>query len=247
MSKKKRRRVKAVRCDDSYVVGDDGAYEYAMTDEEDNAPDDEVYRPGGLHNTDKTEEADNAMQRLKDYVESMKQMEAAERMKQTMLEMDMKMSSGKQGKKVDVNSTSCVFDLPDGFAESDDTPHMYITGKYPDDPSNIFCLTEPSEAGMQMLDADRFRNMVEDAYEEKFGELVDVVINEFTELFMDRYRTFRIKCSYDISGVHMSQLEYIINAEQSYVIIYTTADDDSRMSEFEKSAETIRVERMQQQ
>ncbi len=247
MSKKERLRVKAVTYDDSYVVGEDGAYEYPETDDEDNAPDDEVYRPKGLHNIDKTEEADNAIQRLKDYMESMKQMEAAERMKRTMIEMDMKMSAGKHVEKNNANSTSCVFDLPDGFAESDDTPHMYVTEKYPDDPSNIFYLTEPAEAGMQMLDEESFRNMVEDAYEEKFGELVDVAINEFTELFMDRYRTFRIKCSYDISGIHMSQLEYIIIAEQSYVIIYTTADDDSRMSEFEKSAGTIRVERMQQQ
>jgi hypothetical protein len=245
------KKYKADRGDDSYVVDDDGAYE--RSDSlifGENGPDDEVYRPKGLHNVQtkpisKVEDADNALQRLKIYMDTMTQMEAAERMKQTMIEMDMKMSAHKKDEKETPHTTKCVFDLPDGFMESDDTPHMYVTDKYPDDPSNIFYLTEPAEAGMQCLDKEGFRDMVEDAYEEKFGELVDVQIDEFTEFFMDRYRAFRVKCSYDIDGIHMSQLEYIINAEMAYVIIYTMADDVDRMDEFEKSAATIRVERTQ--
>ena len=202
-------------------------------------------RSSDRQNIKKAYDADDAMSRLGDYVENMKQVEAAERMKQTMLEMDLRMSkegsndNGVGGRK----ATNCVVELPEDFYESKDTPHMYITGEYPDDPSNIFYLTEPAEAGMQCMDADGFRSMVEDAYEDKFGDLIDVDVEEFTEFFMDRYRSFRIKCSYDVEKVHMVQLEYVINADKTYVVIYTTTGRrDARMEEFEESAKTIRLE-----
>lgn len=205
-------------------------------------------RSSDRQNIKKAHDADDAMSRLGDYVENMKQVEAAERMKQTMLEMDLRMSRNDGTDHSDGNfgggkATNCVVELPEDFYESKDTPHMYITGEYPDDPSNIFYLTEPAEAGMQCMDADGFRSMVEDAYEDKFGDLIDVDVEEFTEFFMDRYRSFRIKCSYDVEKVHMVQLEYVINADKTYVVIYTTTGRrDARMEEFEESAKTIRLE-----
>ena len=49
-------------------------------------------RSSDRQNIKKAHDADDAMSRLGDYVENMKQVEAAERMKQTMLEMDLRMS-----------------------------------------------------------------------------------------------------------------------------------------------------------
>ena len=40
----------------------------------------------------------------------------------------------------------------------------------------------------------------------------------------------------------MTQLEYAINADKSYVITYSQTEDYDRMEEYEASAETIRLE-----
>lgn len=231
---------------ESYEIDEEGSYVRSEPHADDNASDSEVYRPDYLKNgkiNRYADEADDAMRKLHELIETVKQTEAAERMKQTMISMDARMlRNGSSDTACTENKVKCVFDLPDGFFESEDTPHMYVTERYPEDPSNIFYLTEPAEAGMQSLDEEGFRATVEDAYEDKFGDLIDVNVEEFTEFFMDRYRSFRIRCSYDVEKIHMMQLEYVINADRTFIIIYTTVGDSARMAQYEESAKTISLQ-----
>jgi hypothetical protein len=45
-----------------------------------------------------------------------------------------------------------------------------------------------------------------------------------------------------VGEIEITQLEYAINADKSYVIIYSQTGDYDRMEEYEASAETIRLE-----
>ena len=45
-----------------------------------------------------------------------------------------------------------------------------------------------------------------------------------------------------VDGVEITQLEYVINADKSYVVTYSQTDEYYRMDEFEASAATIELE-----
>lgn len=136
----------------------------------------------------------------------------------------------------------CSFTLPEDFAESEDIEGMYVTKRYPIDASTIYYVALGRDVALQLMTEETFKEQAEGNFRREYGEDIEVHIDSFERIQIDGCPAFRILCHYQVGDTKMTQLEYAINADKSYVITYSQTDDYDRMEEYEASAETIHLE-----
>lgn len=136
----------------------------------------------------------------------------------------------------------CSFTLPEAFSESEDIEGMYVTKRYPIDASTIYYVALGRDVALQLMTEETFKAQAEENFRKEYGEDIEVHIDSFERIQIDGCPAFRILCHYQVGDTKMSQLEYAINADKSYVITYSQTDDYDRMEEYEASAETIHLE-----
>lgn len=136
----------------------------------------------------------------------------------------------------------CSFTLPEAFAESEDIEGMYVTKRYPIDASTIYYVVLGRDVALQLMTEETFKAQTEENFEKDYGEKIEVTIDSFERIKIDGCPAFRILCHYQVGDTEITQLEYAINADKSYVITYSQTSDYDRMEEYEASAETIRLE-----
>lgn len=136
----------------------------------------------------------------------------------------------------------CSFAVPEDFTELEDVPGMYVTERYPIDASTIYYVEMDQDISMQLMTEESFVEQTQNNFKGAYGMDVDVELESFERTTIGGYPAFRIVCSYELDGVGMKQLEYVINADTSYVITYSQTGDYDRMEEFEISASTIQIE-----
>lgn len=136
----------------------------------------------------------------------------------------------------------CSFTLPEAFSESEDIEGMYVTKRYPIDASTIYYVALARDVALQLMTEETFKAQAEENFEKAYGEKIEVIIDSFERIKIDGCPAFRILCHYQVGDTEMTQLEYAINADKSYVITYSQTADYDRMEEYEASAETIRLE-----
>ncbi len=136
----------------------------------------------------------------------------------------------------------CTFDIPEGFAPSEEMADMYVTKRYPIDASAIYYAAMEEDISQQLLTKEAFQEQLEADLEEAYGEAVEVAVDSFERERISGYPAFRILCHYEVNGVKITQLAFAINADKSYMITYSQTSDYDYMEAYEASAETIRVE-----
>ncbi len=136
----------------------------------------------------------------------------------------------------------CSFTLPEDFSESEDIEGMYVTKRYPIDASTIYYVALGRDVALQLMTEETFKAQAEANFLKEYGEEIEVHIDSFEQIRIDGCPAFRILCHYQVGDTRISQLEYAINADKSYVITYSQTDDYDRMEEYEASAETIHLE-----
>lgn len=135
----------------------------------------------------------------------------------------------------------CSFTPPEAFAESEDIEGMYVTKRYPIDASAIHYTTLEKDEAMQLMTEETFKAQTEEQFEGVYGEEIEVTVDSFERMKIDGCPAFRILCHYRVGDTEMTQLEYAINADKSYVITYSQTDEYDYMEEYEASAETIHL------
>lgn len=136
----------------------------------------------------------------------------------------------------------CSFTLPEAFSESEDIEGMYVTRRYPIDASTIYYVALGGDVALQLMTEETFKAQAEANFLKEYGEEIKVHIDSFERIRIDGCPAFRILCHYQMGDTQISQLEYAINADKSYVITYSQTSDYDRMEEYEASAETIHLE-----
>lgn len=136
----------------------------------------------------------------------------------------------------------CSFTLPEAFSESEDIEGMYVTKRYPIDASTIYYVALGKDVALQLMTEETFKAQAEENFKKAYGEEIEVIIDSFERIKIDGCPAFRILCHYQVGDTEMTQLEYAINADKSYVITYSQTEDYDRMEEYEASAETIRLQ-----
>lgn len=135
----------------------------------------------------------------------------------------------------------CTFTLPEGFMEIEDIPGMYVTKRYPIDASTIYYVEMDKDISMQLMTEDTLLIQIQSNFEQIYGTSVDVDLKSYDKIEIDGYPAFRILCTYTVDDVEITQLEYVINADRSYVVAYSQTNEYDRMEEFEASASTIHL------
>lgn len=136
----------------------------------------------------------------------------------------------------------CTFALPEDFIEVEDIPGMYVTKRYPIDASNIYYAEMEKDISMQLMTEETYVEQIEENFRTLYDMDIDVNLQSFEKIKISGHPAFRILCSYMVDGVEITQLEYVINADKSYVVTYSQTDEYYRMDEFEASAATIELE-----
>lgn len=136
----------------------------------------------------------------------------------------------------------CSFTLPETFMESEDIEGLYVTKRYPIDASSIYYVAMDRDVALQLMTEESFKEQAEENFRKEYGEDIEITIDSFERIQIDECPAFRILCHYQVGDTKISQLEYAINADKSYVITYSQTSDYDRMEEYEASAETIRLE-----
>lgn len=135
----------------------------------------------------------------------------------------------------------CTFTLPEGFTEIEDIPGMYVTKRYPIDASTIYYVEMDKDVSLQLMTEENFLVQIQNNFEQIYGTDVEVDLKSYEKTEIDGYPAFRILCSYTVDGVEITQMEYVINADKSYVVTYSQTSEYDRMEEFEASAATIHL------
>lgn len=135
----------------------------------------------------------------------------------------------------------CTFEVPEGFEESQDVDNLYVTARYPLDTSMIYYEVMDGDISLQLMTEEMFKEQAKENISQIYGEDVEVNIDSYESVKIDGYPTFRILCHYEAEGIKISQLEYVINADRTYVVTYSQTSDYDWMEAFETSAATIHV------
>lgn len=138
-------------------------------------------------------------------------------------------------------TTGCSFDIPEGFAESEEEANLYVRKRYPIDASTIYYAEMEEDISLQLLTKEAFTEQMEADLQDVYGEDVEIVVDSFEHVEISGYPAFRILCHYTVGGVEITQLQYAINADRSYMITYSQTSDYDYMELYEASAATIEV------
>lgn len=141
----------------------------------------------------------------------------------------------------DKSTKGCLFDIPEGFEESQETDNLYVTARYPLDASMIYYEVMDGDISLQLMTQDMFLEQVEESFRQMYGDDIEVSIDSYESVKINGYPAFRILCHYEADGIKITQLEYIINADKTYAITYSQTSDYDWMEVFEESAATISV------
>ena len=139
------------------------------------------------------------------------------------------------------STTGCSFDIPEGFAESEEVANLYVRKRYPIDASTIYYAVMEVDIALQLLTKETFAEQMAADLQAAYGEDVEVVVDTFEAVEISGYPAFRILCHYSVGGVEITQLQYAINADRSYMITYSQTSDYDYMELYEASAATIEV------
>ncbi|MCM1386617.1 MAG: hypothetical protein NC231_04760 [Bacillus sp. (in: Bacteria)] len=140
-----------------------------------------------------------------------------------------------------VKTRGCTFTLPEGFTEVEDIPGMYVTKRYPIDASTIYYVEMDKDISMQLMTEETFLTQTQNNFEQIYGTDVGLDLKSYEKMEIDGYPAFRILCTYTVDDVEITQMEYVINADKSYVVTYSQTSEYDRMEEFEASAATIHL------
>ncbi|MDE6662722.1 MAG: hypothetical protein K2K46_05180 [Lachnospiraceae bacterium] len=142
-----------------------------------------------------------------------------------------------------IETKGCTFVPPEDFEELPDMEGMYVSEHYPVDASTIYCTEKKMDISLQLMTEDTFTDHMKKELKKLYDSEVEIKVDTFEKITIDDFPAFKIICSYSYGDVKITQLEYIINADKSYIIIYSQTDDYDRMEEFKASAETIQIKK----
>lgn len=139
------------------------------------------------------------------------------------------------------STRECTFEIPEGFEESEEAEDLYVTTRYPLDTSMIYYAVMDQDTSMQLLTEELFKEQAEANLRGIYNEDIVIDIESFESTRISGYPAFRILCRYEVDGIKVTQLQYAVNADKTYMIVYSQTNDYDWMEAFEESAATIKV------
>lgn len=135
------------------------------------------------------------------------------------------------------------FEVPENFAPLESNPNMYVTRRYSLDISNIYYQESEVDYLLQLMTEDSYKEMALQDFKETYGMDVDLQIDSFQETKISGIPSFQIESRFDLEGITIEQTTYIVNADKTYMLVYTTTNEYDTDLAFADSQDSIRVKK----
>lgn len=131
--------------------------------------------------------------------------------------------------------------LPEGYDEST-TSGLYLNKDYPDDQSNLYLYTTEKDADFlatMQNGQEEFTEHLAAAYQEQYGERPEITVVQYLAAKVGDYDAYVVELTYTLQDVFYDQLEYIVDADQTYYVAFSQVGAYEWMELFRESAQSI--------
>ena len=135
------------------------------------------------------------------------------------------------------------FEVPEKLAPLESKPNMYVTRRYSLDISNIYYQESEVDYLLQLMTEDSYKEMALQDFKETYGMDVDLQIDSFQETKISGIPSFQIESRFNLEGITIEQTTYIVNADKTYMLVYTTTNEYDTGLAFADSKDSIRVKK----
>ena len=135
------------------------------------------------------------------------------------------------------------FEVPENFAPLESNPNMYVTRRYSLDISNIYYQESEVDYLLQLMTEDSYKEMALQDFKETYGMDVDLQIDSFQETKISGIPSFQIESRFSLEGITIEQTTYIVDADKTYMLVYTTTNEYDTGLAFADSKDSIRVKK----
>ena len=135
------------------------------------------------------------------------------------------------------------FEVPENFAPLESNPNMYVTRRYSLDISSIYYQESEVDYLLQLMTEDSYKEMALQDFKETYGMDVDLQIDSFQETKISSIPSFQIESRFSLEGITIEQTTYIVNADKTYMLVYTTTNEYDTGLAFADSKDSIRVKK----
>ena len=135
------------------------------------------------------------------------------------------------------------FEVPENFAPLESNPNMYVTRRYSLDISNIYYQESEVDYLLQLMTEDSYKEMALQDFKETYGMDVDLQIDSFQETKISGIPSFQIESRFSLEEITIEQTTYIVNADKTYLLVYTTTNEYDTGLAFADSKDSIRVKK----
>lgn len=142
-----------------------------------------------------------------------------------------------------IKTKKLSFEVPEEFAPHEKNKNMYVTRRYSLDLSNIYYEEREVDYLMQLMTEDTYKEMALQDLKDTYGMEFDLKIDSFKETKISGIPSFIVESHFEIEGINIKQSTYIVNADKTYILVYTLTNEYDHDEEFEASKQTIQVER----
>lgn len=130
--------------------------------------------------------------------------------------------------------------LPDGFVEYDGGEGIYVYKTYPKDVSTISHVISEGDENITEMSQEEYKDMLEADFLDAYGDNVQIKINTYEKIKVDKRSGLKIKLEYTFKNVEYEQLIYIIyNGNETHHLNFLQEKGGGWMEKFEESASTI--------
>lgn len=135
-----------------------------------------------------------------------------------------------------------TYDLPEGFTEDSTTAGMYYGPDYPYDTSNVYVSSSVDDPMGLNYTEDQFVELITTTYESQGYTVSDIDMIEFTTGKLDDYDTLLIDFSYNLNGIAIHQIEFLVQIDKTtHVITYTLGQDSDLLDAFKTSLDSMKI------
>lgn len=128
--------------------------------------------------------------------------------------------------------------LPKDFKPDSEEEGKWVHKSYPNS-TITYDISNGGENFSQMT-LEEYKSLMEDDFTRTYGDAVTLNISVYEKIAIDRRNGFRILMNYELKGIELEQLTYLLfNGDEIHNLTFTQEKDNGRMDDFEACAETI--------
>ena len=128
--------------------------------------------------------------------------------------------------------------LPETF-KSSTTTGLYLSADYPDDMSNVYLYTAQKDSSFletMQNGQQTFVDNLAQSYQKQYGETPQITVVRYEPAIVGNYNAYVIELTYTLQNTAYYQLEYIIDAEQTYFAAFSQIGNLSWIETFYECA-----------